>query len=227
MMVGWSPSLPLLLSLSLSAASILTGGGGGGFYTTTATPASYRAAAGDPTKPQNQTGGAGALRWLTFYNAMLNGARDTHSNVVISEHIGMLVDWSQGYGVRGILDIHRPGNATSCGDHCELFTRSRRRFNFSAPGLQGGGLRADWERDLSWTLGQAMPYLHSGEIVGVFLGDEREHTVPFKLLVACNAQRAELSWSHGAALFRDNAHTRPFDLCDHANSVLLRCGVCR
>ena len=112
------------------------------------------------------------LQWLTIYNAMLNGARDTHSNLVTNEHIGMLVDWAQSYGVRGLLDIHRPGNATSCGDYCKLFARGKERFNFSKPGLQGGGLRADWERDLSWTLEQAMPHLRSGVIVGVFLGDE-------------------------------------------------------
>jgi hypothetical protein len=123
---------------------------------------------------EHGSGDHGSLRWLTFYNAMLNGARDTHSNVVTNEHIGMLVDWAQGYGVRGLLDIHRPGNVTSCGDHCELFVRGKQRFNFSAPGLQGGGLRADWKRVLSWTLNMAMPHLRSGLIVGVSLGDERE-----------------------------------------------------
>eukprot|EP01052_Picozoa_sp_SAG31_P013265 SAG31_NODE_795_length_12036_cov_28.879953_1_plen_233_part_00 len=112
------------------------------------------------------------LRWLTFYNMMLNGALNTHSNVVTNEHIGMLADWSSKYGVRGILDVHRPGNSSSCGDHCELFVRSKSRFNFSAPGLQGGGLRADWKRDLGWSLDQAMPLIRSKSIVGVFLGDE-------------------------------------------------------
>jgi hypothetical protein len=109
----------------------------------------------------------GSLRWLTFYNAMSNGARDTHSNLVTNEHIGMLVDWHQASGVRGLLDVHRPGNVT----HAKLFTRPS-SFNFSRPGLQGGGLRADWQRDLSWTLDTAMPHLKSGIISGIFLGDE-------------------------------------------------------
>jgi hypothetical protein len=132
---------------------------------------------GDPSKAiKTDDGGdsssVGSLRWLTFYNAMNNGARDTHSNLVTNEHIGMLVDWAQALGVRGLLDIHRPGNSSSCGDHCKLFTRGKTPFNFSAAGLQGGGLRPDWKRDLAWTLDQAMPHLRSRAIEGLFLGDE-------------------------------------------------------
>eukprot|EP01050_Picozoa_sp_SAG11_P006274 SAG11_NODE_480_length_9107_cov_7.433171_2_plen_1065_part_00 len=110
---------------------------------------------------------SGSLRWLTFYNAMNNGAADTHSNLVTNEHIGMLVAWHERFGVRGLLDVHRPGNTT----HAKLFTRPR-VFNFSRPGLQGGGLRSNWRRDLSWTLDAAMPHLQSGAISGIFLGDE-------------------------------------------------------
>jgi len=74
--------------------------------------------------------------------------------------------------VRGLLDVHRPGDPSVCGDNCALFTRPPQRFNFSAPGLQGAGLRSGWERDLGWTLDKAMPAIKSGAVVGVFLGDE-------------------------------------------------------
>ena len=71
--------------------------------------------------------------------------------------------------MRGLLDVHRPGDPSVCGDHCALFTRPPQRFNFSAPGLQGAGLRSGWERDLGWTLDKAMPAIKSGAVVGVFL----------------------------------------------------------
>ena len=71
--------------------------------------------------------------------------------------------------MRGLLDVHRPGDPAVCGDHCALFTRPPQRFNFSAPGLQGAGLRSGWERDLGWTLDKAMPAIKSGAVVGVFL----------------------------------------------------------
>ena len=126
---------------------------------------------------------------------MNNGVADTHANLATNEHIDMLVGWvstaacerclSQGCfahllclpavvqhertGVRGLLDVHRPGDPSVCGDHCALFTRPPQRFNFSAPGLQGAGLRSGWERDLGWTLDKAMPAIKSGAVVGVFL----------------------------------------------------------
>lgn len=145
-------------------------------------------------------------KWLSMFNPDFDAAgQHSFANLGMSGQLNELVNAHTEYGMRGFLSIQKS-------DIWRTVASGHRNQNES--GLQDG-----WMTSLKSVLTTAEPYLRSGVLAGIFLGDERCCSgIPFTNVSAvADAVKRFLNRSAPKALVYLNECSTPFDDCQKYN----------